>query len=200
MIVYSGRDFAFQHVNRCGGMSVVNVCNDIAGPPDPCTVRPGSQHQPIHTRLKRLSIYWPDVDVRMLSIYANIRNPFDRLVSIYARRCDAGRYLRAGRSFKWFFYNEYLPTNTTPNGPIEPMLAVNGKLPDGLEVIKFEDMADRWPAIIKKHFDVELREWPRCNSSNHENPMSYYDNSMVKEVQRTEQWAIKYFYPELEEL
>ena len=190
MILYKRYKFAFQHVNRCGGTTVKKLIGSLVGPPDKGSAPDGNAHQILANRLKAVG------GVDNLSIYANIRDPFSRLVSIFAYRQKKGRYI--GKDFKWFFHNIYIPVLRPPSGTIRPLITrSDGKIPTSLTIVKIEDIDRRWPGIIFKHFAIKPVAIPRRNSSSHGDPLDYFDNSMIKTVIDKERWTIKNFYPKL---
>lgn len=192
MVVYEEYKFAFQHVNRCGGTTVRKAIESLAGPADSCTTPPGAAHQLMKTRLRKLRS--KEVDIDNFSIYANVRNPFHRVVSIYFFRVLTNRFKEI--SFKDFFYGYYWEKKTVASGPIHPMILVDEKVPDNLKIIKVEELNTFWPDIILRHFGkgVELNN---LNQSDHNDPMSYYDKEMKSLVKQADWWVIENFYPEL---
>lgn len=192
MILYDKYKFAFQHVNRSGGMTVRTAIEDIAGPPDSLSVPLGASHQMMKTRLDRLRSNGIDID--NYSIYANVRNPLHRIVSIYHFRKSRGRYKTL--SFKDFFYTEYVKEVSVASGPIHKMLLVDGVLPLNVKVIKLDEIPTHWPIIIFSKFK-KLVKLSHLNKSIHKDPMEYYSKRMIKIVKDRESWVIENYYPEL---
>lgn len=191
MFVFADSGFAFQHINRTGGSSVKLVLADIAGAPDRCSV---TWHADMECRFigikKRHSCC---VDVDQLSIYTNVRNPFDRIVSVYHFRKSRGWYQNI--SFERFFW-DYFTGDTVPNSPQERFITVGGVQPKNVICIKLEEAAWFWPDVFETHFGIRA-ELPKTNPSSHEAPMSYFSDEMIKRVLEKEKWVIERYYPEL---
>jgi len=198
LIFYAKNKFAFQHVNRTGGTSVRDVVRDLVGKPDRGSLDNSTPHRPMEIRLKWFRKFCKEF--KDVPIYANVRNPFSRIVSIYSYRVGTGRFKKKAKDFKWFFYEVYL-NGTIPNGPIKPFLVdKDGKTPRNLKVIKFEDLNVEWPRIIEKHFNTTVDQWPRENASEHDHWLSYFNKDMMRRVIKHERWTFKNFYPEFLEL
>ena len=191
MIVYPNQNFAFQHVNRCGGTSITRTLVSIAGSPHELSAPPGMAHQPMKTRINNLIKH---IRVDKMSIYVNVRNPFERLLSIYSYRRSRNKCV--GMSFKDFFYRHYANYTRTPDGPISPMILVRRGIPINVKVVKLEDINKVWPTIIKNHFNKDV-EIPKLNSVSRRAPLSCYTREMKEIVKKLDWWVIKCFYPKL---
>lgn len=189
MIVYPKQNFAFQHINRCGGMSVVSVLDSIDsyhfGPP------PGGRHKSLYERVRTIELKRRDIDWHELSIYANVRDPFSRLVSIFT--------YRGLKNFEHFINHIYCNSRGTsrmPNSPIEKFVTLDGEKPENVTLIKIEDSSVMWPDIIKKHFGITINAWPVVNTSSHGDTMSYYNYQTYSRVYKMDKWIIDNCYPE----
>lgn len=192
MIIYPDYKFAFQHVNRCGGTTIRKTLESTIGPYSSFSPPMGNMHQAMKVRFKRLKL--KDIDIENYSIYANVRNPFHRLVSIYSFRSSKGRYKK--KSFKDFFYSEYVEETSVPSGPISKMLLIDNYLPSNLKIVRLEDLTAKWPKIFYTHFNKKVT-FPKLNSSSHSDPMLYFDQEMKKIVREKDEWVITNFYPTL---
>ena len=197
-MLYSKNNFAFQHINRTGGLSVKSVLLSVAGEPDDGSAIIEFAHMSLVDCLDRLKKVCPETDMSDVAIYTNIRDPFSRLVSIYSFR-HGKRGIYKGRSFGWFFHTFYMSDKSDiTTGPTRPfMVDEDGNIHENLEVVRFEELSEKWPEIVLKHFGVEVNHWPKVNISNHESPMKYFTDSMIEIVLDRDKWFIERFYPEL---
>lgn len=198
MIIYQKNNFAFQHINRTGGTSVKRMLRGIAGDPDKGSLWGKIEHRPLDVRLKRIREQFSNIDIDNIPIYVNVRNPFDRIVSIFAYRRKRGKYFKV--YFKNFFYNMYMKTARAVNDAEEAFCCVDGVKPENVRVVKFEDINHEWPRIVSEHFGPQIDIWPKMNSSLHDEPMSYFNKRMIDEVLQKEKWVIENYYPYLLEL
>ena len=169
----------------------MKAIESIAGEPDKLSAPPGARHQPMS---HRLGVLRNDIQIDDMKIYANIRNPFARLVSIYFYRLEHGK--ARAKSFKEFFYKFYGVSKRTPNGPIDKMILEHRKVPSNLTIVKLEKASDVWPRIIKRHFGKQV-ELPTVNTSTHNDPLSYFDKEMRSIVKKLDKWVIRNYYPHL---
>ena len=196
MIFYKKYNFAFQHINRTGGSSVKRAIRTLVGKSDEGSNPLINAHRTMASRLDRIRLLHPEIDIDNLSMYTNVRSPFARIVSIYSTRKRRDVYL--GRSFKWFFYNVYMRSTTIPNAAIDRfILNRKGKAPRNLTIVRFEEIKRVWPDIIYRHFGKRIDKFPHVTPSDHDIPMSYFDKDMIKKVLRKEDWVVRNYYPRL---
>lgn len=198
MIFYLKNNFAFQHINRTGGTSIKKMIRGIAGEPDKGSIYEKIEHRALEIRFNTLDKKYPEVDLKTIPIYVNIRNPFDRIVSIFAYRRGRGKYKKV--YFKNFFYNIYMQGERDVNCSQELFCCIDGVKPKNVIPIRFENINTQWPKIIQKHFNFKIDIFPKMNSSKHIEPMKYFNQAMIEKVLKKELWVVKNFYPELMEL
>lgn len=196
MIFYSKYNFAFQHVNRTGGMSVKQAIKDLVGEPDKGSSYIARAHRPLSVRLNEVRKEYPDID--KIPIYVNVRNPFDRIVSIYSYMKQTERL--DSDTFEYFFYDIYMSRNGPAGYSIEFLVTNEGKMPDNMIPIIFERINKVWPEVIYKHFNIKIRSLPKVNVSTHRRPIKYFNRRMIREVLEKECWVIDNFYPRLRRL
>jgi hypothetical protein len=174
------------------------MLDDIAGQPDKgSTNLPGRWHIALRGCLNAINRHHEDIDYSKLKVYCNIRNPFERLVSIYEFRTLRHRKYDG---FKGFFYNCYVPASTIPNGPIYRFITLNNEIPGFIKPIMFTNIRTQWPKIIKKHFNVDIElPWHNKAPRQYYKTMQYFDNEMIKIVLEKDQLIIKKFFPMLKE-
>ncbi len=200
MIFWQKHNLAFLHINRTGGSSITRVLiNNFGFPDEGSTLSKysggdGRIHEPLEIRLMEL----PDLDLNNLTIYANIRNPFDRIVSIWARMYQQKK---TEMSFERYFYNRYVPGKPTKvgitMGAISDFVLVGGKVLDNVRIIKFEDdFVEQWKGIIKSHSGDDLNI-PHQTESEHGEGIKYFDREMADFVRDKEHWVIENYYREL---
>lgn len=197
MIFYKKYDFAFQHINRTGGLSVKRAIRTLVGDSDKGSKPIIDAHRTMVDRLDEIRLLYSGVGIDNLSMYVNIRNPFGRIVSIYSfRKQRRNEYL--DRGFKWFFHNVYMKSPTVPDGSIDGfILNKSGKVPENLVIIRFEEIEDVWPDIIYKHFGKKVDQFPHINFSDHNRPITYFNKDMIKKVLKKEDWVVRNYYPRL---
>ena len=183
--VFKDHDFIFYHMYKCGGTSVKKMLLRLRLPSEQL----GKGHLP-------LSTYADKVDLDAYRIYANIRNPYARIVSMF-EFIRQMKYTRRPQDlpFESFFYDWFMDKKKSKEYPEfssrQDSLFVGGKLPETLYVIKLEDVDRFWPRIIKRHFDFDVQFVPRFNTTIHQkDTMEYFDADMIKEVKKKEAWAI----------
>ena len=200
MMFYKKYGFAFQHVNRTGGWSIKKALLDTVGNPDKGSTIVGDAHRPLVDCIEAFKEHHPGHDINNLAMYANVRGPFARIVSIFSYR-SGRRGAYKGKSFKWFFYNIYMGDADITDGSTKPfMVDETGEIPWNMRIFKFEDLPVVWPSIILRHFNRRIHSFPMTNASKHGDPRSYFDNEMIKIVIEKEHWLIERFYPELLEM
>jgi len=197
---YKKYKFAFQHINRTGGLSIKKVITDEVGSPDSGSTTIDGAHRSLVDCFESFRRHHPGDNIGDLSIYANVRGPLARLVSIYSFR-KSRRNAYAGKDFRWFFYNVYMSKGDITDGGQKPYITgESGYIPGNITVVKFGDISSVWPGILSRHFGIEIHRLPVVNKSEHGNPVEYFDREMISIVIEKEQWLVEKFYPELLEL
>ena len=202
MIFWQEHNLAFLHINRTGGSSVTRVLMNAFGTPDEGSTLSrysggkGNIHQPLSERLEDLE--YLGVNISSLIIYTNIRDPFERAVSLWAKLFENGV---TSNTFKTFFYTSLLEGKRTKigltRGTFEEYLSVGGEIPSNLVPIRFEeDWVSQWKDIIGDH----SIEFPHQTPSFHGLAHSYFDKEMKRLMIEREIWFIDRFYPHLKEL
>lgn len=182
MIVHE--DFAFYHMNKCGGTSVIKMLDSL-----------GLKFKQIGE--KHGAMFIKNYDISDLTIYSNIRNPFARIVSMYETRKQFSRrmlFKKNSITFKDFFYDWWLEKTTDPFRPMHEHLFIDDELPENMILVKLEDIDSEWPRIIKKHFNREIGDVPRENATiQNGHYMNYYNDSMIADVNKKEWWAVEQY-------
>jgi hypothetical protein len=174
--LYKNNNFMFYHIYKCGGTSITRMLRDTKAHGG-LTI--GDTNRPVSECADRLGDY---------NLYANIRNPYDRIVSMCAFAHQSVPCTIP--YFKDFFYNAYLKNAEYWLTSQQETLFVDGKLPENIFLIKLEEVDKHWPIIMKRHFGVDVQCVPKLNTSVHDKTMSYFDDDMIKCVKEKEAWAI----------
>lgn len=190
MRLYLKHNLAFQHINRCGGISTCHMLDEVLGEPDEEAL--GGRHVPLFHKWRLLKHCY-GLDINSLDIYANIRSPFARLVSIYHYRKINRIGAVAGLNFEDWFYLRYVRRPRYTDRPIRHYLMLNRAVPTNVTIVRLEDASDVWPKIILERLNIKTT-FPHLNKSKHEDPMSYFDANMRKVVMTKERWLLKNFY------
>jgi hypothetical protein len=191
MVCQNSYDFAFYHMNKCGGTSIRKILARL----DRHFKQVGKGHEPLGKK-KKLNKY--------KHVYVNIRNPFHRIVSMYEFEKQILSIPAAGNKlykhgipidFNDYLYNFWLSNeNKIPEFfTQQDLLFVEGKLPENVQLIKLEEVDQHWPSIISRHFDTNITMVPRMNTTMHGNPMEYFDDEMYEAVKNKEHWVAKLY-------
>lgn len=174
-------DFCFYHLPKVGGTSVIELLKKTRLG----FIQLGNKHQPLSAK---------GCNLRNYTIYANIRNPFDRVVSMYEYNRQGGwrtLYKEWNMTFDKFVSEIWYP-NTANSDELKSMdehLFIDGQLPENVVLVKLEEINERWPQIIKQHFGVNVAEVPKANTTQHGDPMSYYTDETREQLKTKEGWA-----------
>lgn len=181
MLVCREKNFAFQHVPNCGGTSVREMLTSL----------PGKWEEVGDTKHSALGEI---VGAESFAIFANIRNPFDRIVSMYEKRRQQSQVKPFKNvDFKTFFYGHYLINLQVGYESVHKCLLVKGQLPYGITIIKLKEADSAWPRIVREHFQREAI-LPELNSTEHGESMAYFNNEMNNLVQQKEWWACEQYF------
>jgi len=179
MLISKEHNFAFYHTNKCGGTSISQLLNTLGVKFE----QVGKKHTPIITK---------DYDITGLTVYATIRDPFARIVSMYSYGKDFSQRKRfKDLSFKDFLYDWYFGKNQYIFWPIHEHLFFDGQLPENIVPVKIEECNSKWPEIIEKHFGKKVSRIPWVNTSTHGEPIGYYSSDMKADVAKKEWWAVE---------
>ena len=178
-------NFAFHHIPKTGGTSVKRMLLET-GLPFRNIVE--DVHAPLNEKKKYLGKY--------KHIYTNVRNPYERIVSLYTFNTLRRKFGVPEASFSDFFHDYWYlnPEKSEWLLSMEEHLFVDGDIPKKVKVLKLEDMERAWPAIIKYNFDKEVLKVPRENTSLHGEAMEYFDKEMIGKVKKKEGWVLENFY------
>lgn len=179
MLICKEKNFGFYHVPKCGGTSIIQMLQSLPYKWEQI----GEKHVPLSAK---------DYDSSGLTLFANIRNPFARIVSIYEYNRQFSQEKRFREiDFRSFFYEHFLnpeDKDSQAHRPIHEYLLIDGSLPENLSVVHLEKSEVIWPDIIKVFFNREV-VIPKVNSTIHDDPIGYFDERMRNEVIKREWWA-----------
>ena len=181
--------FAFYHIPRTGGQSIEHLLQFNKQLEHPGWLRLGQVHAPLH----RQPVIVEDYD-----IFTNIRNPFDRLVSLYELIKAGGvHFIKFDRnvSFPEFIYDHWgqKADKHDEYNTQEEHLFIDGELPENITLIKMEEMNQLWPEVIRYYFGHEGIKIPHKNSVPHADSMTYYNNDLINFVQKREDWVMQFY-------
>jgi hypothetical protein len=189
MYVY-GNGFAFLHLIKCGGNSIRRTI------PEKPILRfslPRYKHQSLSFIKKGIGDKFNDI-----TIYANVRNPFDRLVSLcfYTNKWWRRSGLNDVEFFNRWLWEKFSGNYTCLDNPFDCMLLIDGKIPENVNVVRLEDANDIYPSIFKKHFGREF-SLRKENKSEHRDYRVYYDSLSEQYVREREHWVLNNYYKEI---
>ena len=186
MYIYEN-GFAFCHIVKCGGTSVRDSI-----PCEPLKEFDGIQHKHRQLRLIRNEIGCDRFD--NLTIYVNIRNPFDRIKSAYYYR-NPGNKVPCFYDWFWGRFLEYERGNN--DNPQHCFFMIDGKVPNNVNIVKLEEADEQWPVIINKWFGVN-RPLKRSNVTVRSNKQpAEFDECMRSIVMDREHWVLNNYYKEI---
>ena len=178
MLVSEFHNFAFYHIPKCGGTSIINLLKSL----NISLEQIGKKHEPLSG--KQIS--------ENATIFTNIRNPFHRIYSIFCERKQRSwRTEYKNVDFPEFFWEHYVKEKINEFRPIHEFLFINNKLPGNVYLVKLEKAKVAWPMIIDVYLDREIKTIPHLNSTAHGDPMEFYDKNMIGVVKYREWWAVK---------
>jgi len=169
------RDFLFIHINRTGGVSIRSV------------IAPYQQGSFTH---QTLDTYGKNHDISSLYRFAFVRNPWDRMVSIYHRRKREGILNTDFRNFVCSKgIQTRVPRRFTQINQLD-WISLGGKLAVDF-VGRFENLAEDWKRVACILGLPELL--PHENASQHDHYRTYYDKETKEIVSQQFQCDIEYF-------
>ena len=172
-------DFAFYHIAKTGGTSVRKLLYSTGLPFKQVT----KDHLPVTKwRARR----WLK---KCKYIYTNVRNPFARIVSLHQFSTRRSKLPFKEFFDEWFFNPRKLDWLKS----MEEYLMLDGKIPENITIVKLEEINEVWPRIIEEHFGKKVLTVPQENRTLHDEPMTYFDNDMIKLVHEKEKWACDYY-------
>uniref|UniRef100_A0A6M3IKH5 Uncharacterized protein n=1 Tax=viral metagenome TaxID=1070528 RepID=A0A6M3IKH5_9ZZZZ len=182
MLVCRNQGFAFYHMNKCGGTSIVKMLKDLPG--NHSFIQIGEKHVPLSD--KYFNFYG-------ITAYCNIRNPMARLVSMYEyNRQKAQRTRFKDIDFDTFVVKYWLKRRENEYKAMHEFLLIDGKLPEAIVLLKLEECDVLWPEVINHHFNIDIKNVPRENFTIHDSYKNYFRNSKLMDlIRKKEWWAFK---------
>lgn len=144
-------------------------------------------------------------------VVTTIRNPYDRLVSLYSFRKK--RFLSGERGrpeerlrnahelgFKEWFFKDLMPHCRAGNQmdqPISRLLLIDGEVPSNVFVFKLEKLQSEIDSfLLNMQIKAELR-LPNLNRSERANYLAYYDEELLEVVYEWDRHIFDNYYPDL---
>ena len=146
-------------------------------------------------------------------IVTTIRNPYDRLVSLYSfrkKRFLSGEHGQAEErlrkayelGFKDWLLNDLMPHYSAGNPmdqPLSRLLLVDGKVPQNVIVMKLETLQPEVDLfLLRLQIRTDLR-LPKLNSSGRRDYMTYYDEELLFTVYEWDRYIFDNYYSETKE-
>jgi hypothetical protein len=212
------KDLLFIHIPKTGGMSVSQYLLKLlpkpvyyAQPTPDDNIRdkgilqiPGKRHESLEEARKVVAEYGFEVRNFPL-ILAILRNPYSLEVSRYA-------YLRAGHpwdrgpnqqlalmgDFETFAKESFY--HGGPSKTIESYLLLDGKLPENLEIVRFEELIEGMEKALRRiGIEGGVADFPWVNRSQHGDHRSYYTEGAEEAVYRRYKWVFDHgFYERMD--
>jgi hypothetical protein len=212
------KDLLFIHIPKTGGMSVSQYLLKLLPKPvyyaqptpddniqDKGIVQiPGKRHESLDEARKVVSEYGLEICDFPL-ILTILRNPYSLEVSRYA-------YLRAGHpwdrgpnqqlaltaDFETFAKESFY--HGGPSKTIESYLLLDGKLPENLEIVKFEELVEGVEKALRRiGIEAGVADFPWVNRSQHADHRSYYTEGAEEAVYRRYKWVFDHgFYERMD--
>jgi hypothetical protein len=183
--LYHNYKIAFLHINRCGGTSATAFLDKFLDSENVEDLKP--IHGSIASKYKRIKNF------KEFRVFANVRNPFERLRSIYCyrklyRRMDINEFI------KWKYCT---PGTSHPNRAIAYYLHIKGVLPSNLNIIRLEDALKEWPKIIKSICGKNAGDFPKENASDRIKLKSRFNDESIEIISKNDKWVLKNFYSDI---
>ena len=78
-------------------------------------------------------------------------------------------------------------------------LAINGEIPDNVQILRQENLATELPAAVAEFTTGDLPEVPRLNATTHDEAMRYHTPLSVQLTEHRCKWAFDNYYERLSE-
>lgn len=218
MLYFKDYNFAFLHINKAGGSTVVKFLEEVlTGPVEQIALQPEPGTTYVHEYLaaKKAKLTEMSVDFDALKILTTVRNPYERWISLYTSALRNFKENRAGKvnlrelkatsmPFHVWLEHYVFPDKTVQHGPQVNYLFIDGIVPKNLKIIRLEDLDVEFPRYLnsKLGFNAEVMP-PRKNISNYmrdRGTMDYYTQDLKKIVYRLDKWLIDTYYPEVKDV
>lgn len=144
----------------------------------------------------RLFVEGKCIDINTHDLFTVVRNPFDRLVSLYTYFLERSNdYPWIQRTFKGFVTNIYNNRNNLESLPLYWMLLPVDKYFEGIidrvQFFKIEKLGECFDWLSSKH-DIFITN-EKTNTSNHNHYSMYYDEETRKIVSKIYKYEIVTF-------
>ena len=219
MKLFKDYNFAFFHINKTAGTSAKKFLTEVLGS-DSYRVglllnnknRP-RVHETLTYKIERLQQM--GIDYTELKILANIRNPYERWVSLYTSLernffenpkisdfAVLARYLPFDCWFEEYILHSIQPQHWSQTRYlfIESPLVFRPHIPSNVYIIKSEDVDEELPKFMEKELGIKTDlQVPHNNVSNdfrEKDTMDYYPDHLRKLIYQEEKYIIDNYYPE----
>jgi len=152
----------------------------------------GKKHDSISKQL--IDLKQTGIKFDNLKVFVNIRNPFDRVVSMYSYRKQFSQRIRMKNiEFEDFLYNEFLNSGKDEYISQFDHIAVDGRWLSNTVLIPMEVANETWIGILRDVFRKETDSIPHENPSTHDHWYSYYDDRMMNDLRKKESWVCEHY-------
>lgn len=164
----------FFHIPKTGGTSIKGVFEKVT----PCWIPEW------HMRKEDFKKILPDYDDYFK--FSFVRNPWDRIVSIFHFRRDNIKKIEKNKNFKdWVLYNK----NTNEIDVLSQLNYLNEELNF---IGKFENFEEDLKKIFSI-FNLNLPKIPKLNQSKHDHFLKYYDKESANIVKKWSEKDCEFF-------
>jgi hypothetical protein len=142
--------------------------------------------------------------VGKLKSFAMVRNPYDRLLSIFLHWRDNLKRIKETTEFEEFvlnlnkpklwckpqfvykWYSRYIDTQVS-------WISNRKNVPIVDYIIKFENINEDFNNFLVSEEFEDIKELPHTNKTSHTNYKDYYNDDMIKIVENKYKWDLEYF-------
>lgn len=190
MFLYNKYKVGFLHIPKTAGLSLDEYLKNVIGSPEKGFGR--------HNCLDNTYTLIPK-DYKIISV---IRNPYDRLVSNYEfwKTCYDKNNIHFAheaaftRTYKEWVIEWLVNTDFSQAQPTKYFMTVDGKVPDNVVVLRFENIEQEINDLIKS-LGIETDEkFPHNNKTKHKDYNLYYDDELRQVVYDWEKWCFENYY------